>query len=128
MQKKEYGGINVIPSNTEKMISFSWRRFVFIDSLAFLNASLEKLSSSTPEEAFVQISKEYADPEQRRLIMRKGVYPYEYMDTFAKFDDTSLPPPDAFYSNLSGTVRKHLPVCVHVYVYMCMCTCVCVHV
>ena len=26
------------------------------------------------------------------LLLRKGVYPYEYMDSWKKFDETTLPP------------------------------------
>ena len=35
------------------------------------------------------------------LLLRKGVYPYEYMDSWQKFDETSLPDKEAFYSNLN---------------------------
>ena len=35
------------------------------------------------------------------LLLRKGVYPYEYMDSWGKFDETSLPPKEAFYSELN---------------------------
>ena len=35
------------------------------------------------------------------LLLRKGVYPYEYMDSFERCFETSLPDKDAFYSNLN---------------------------
>ena len=35
------------------------------------------------------------------LPLRKGVYPYEYMDCWKKFDETIIPPKEAFYSNLN---------------------------
>ena len=35
------------------------------------------------------------------LLLRKGVYPYEDMDSWEKFDETSLPDKKAFYSNLN---------------------------
>ena len=31
------------------------------------------------------------------LLLRKGVYPYEYMDSWERFDETSLPNKEAFY-------------------------------
>ena len=34
------------------------------------------------------------------LLLRKGVYPYEYMDSWEKFDETTLPDKEAFYSDL----------------------------
>ena len=35
------------------------------------------------------------------LLLRKGVYPYEYMDCWGRFNETSLPDKKAFYSNLN---------------------------
>ena len=34
------------------------------------------------------------------LLLRKGIYPYKYMDSWEKFDETTLPSKDDFYSNL----------------------------
>ena len=34
------------------------------------------------------------------LLLRKGVYPYEYMGSWEKCNETKLPSPDKFYSNL----------------------------
>ena len=34
-------------------------------------------------------------------MLRKGVYPYEYVDNWEKFDETSLPNKEDFYSNLN---------------------------
>ena len=35
------------------------------------------------------------------LLLQNGVYPYEYMDSFERIFETSLPDKDAFYSNLN---------------------------
>ena len=85
------GKVSCIPNNTEKYISFSLGQLRFIDSAQFLLASLDKLVAANPPEAF-QITARY---EQRReLLLRKGVYPYEYMDSWERFTDTQLPPKD----------------------------------
>ena len=35
------------------------------------------------------------------LLLRKSVYPYEYMDSWERFNETSLPPKKSFYSKLN---------------------------
>ena len=41
------------------------------------------------------------DLNKFNLLLRKGVYPYEYMDSCKKLDETTLPPKEVFYSNLN---------------------------
>ena len=86
--------ISCIPNNTEKYI-FSLGQLRFIDSTQFLLASLDKLVVANWPEAF--------EPNEARckLIMCKSVYPYEYMDSWACFEETQLPPKETFYSKLS---------------------------
>ena len=81
------GKLSAIVQNMEKLISFSWGQFRFLDSLQFLNASLDKLVNSTPRDAFRLTS---ALPHHE-LLMQKGVYPYEYMDSLGRFDEKELP-------------------------------------
>ena len=38
---------------------------------------------------------------QRELLIRKGMYPYEYMSSWDRFNETSLPNIESFYSNLN---------------------------
>ena len=42
------------------------------------------------------------------LLLRKGVYPYEDMDNWEKFDETSLPPKQDLYSVLAMKIM-HTP-------------------
>ena len=35
------------------------------------------------------------------MLLRKGVYPYEYMDSWERFNETLLPDKEAFYSSLN---------------------------
>ena len=39
--------------------------------------------------------------EKRDLLLRKGVYPYDWVDSIDKFSETQLPPHEAFYSKLN---------------------------
>ena len=57
--------------------------------------------NNLPEDAFKNLERYYTG-EKAELIKRKGVYPYEYMNTEERFNETELPPKKAFYSKLSG--------------------------
>ena len=35
------------------------------------------------------------------MLLRKGVYPYEYIEYWERFDETSLPIKESFYSSLN---------------------------
>ncbi|CAI2199233.1 13368_t:CDS:2, partial [Funneliformis geosporum] len=40
--------------------------------------------------------------EQLALVYLKGVYPYDYIDFYNRFQETELPPIHEFYSTLKG--------------------------
>ena len=44
----------------------------------------------------------FTDEKKQRLLLKKGIYPYEYMDSFERFDETQLSEKEEFYSSLSG--------------------------
>ena len=35
------------------------------------------------------------------LLLKKGIYPYEHMDSWKRFDENTIPPKEAFYSVLN---------------------------
>ena len=94
------GEIKCIPTNTEKSISFSLGNLRFIDSLNFLLSSLDKLVKGVDD--FPIIKKLMPEENKRQLLLKKGIYPYEYMDSFERFGETELPEKEKFYSSLSG--------------------------
>ena len=40
--------------------------------------------------------------EDLDMLTDKGIYPYDYMNTWDKFKETKLPPKEAFFSKLTG--------------------------
>ena len=98
---KVEGRISCILNNTEKYISFSLGQVRFIDSAQFLLTSLDKLVAANKPEAFRIKARHEPAEERRKLLMHKGVYPYEYMDSWERFAKHKLPTKEAFYSKLS---------------------------
>ena len=94
------GEIKCFPTNTEKYISFSLGNLKFIDSVNFMKSSLEKLVDGTDE--FPIMKKLMPEENKRKLLLNKGICPYEYMDSFERFAETQLPEKEKFYSSLSG--------------------------
>ena len=114
IKKGEEGiSIKVIAQNAEKYMAFYiGNHLSFIDSFAFMSSSLDKLASNLSEEDFIYTKKYFTDPVQFGLVKRKGVYPYDYMDSFSKFNDTELPQIEEFYSlltdnNISEDAYRH---------------------
>ena len=92
--------INAIPNNMEKYMAFMLgNHLTFIDSFQFMSSSLEKLVSNLPKESLKYTSKSFKG-EKLDLMVRKGVYPYDYMDSFEKFNH-KLPSKEDFYSILN---------------------------
>ena len=93
--------INAIPNNMEKYMAFMLgNHLTFIDSFQFMSSSLDKLVSNLPAEALKYTNKKFKGGKFE-LMTRKGVYPYDYMDSFEKFNKTELPTKEEFYSILS---------------------------
>ena len=101
LQEERDYKLSCIPNNTEKYISFSLGQLRFIDSAQFLLASLAKLVAANSPEAFQITARYEPDHQKRQLLLRKGVYPYEFMDSWERFEAAQLPPKEAFYSKLS---------------------------
>ena len=88
----------------ERYISFtktfkdSEVKFRFIDSFRFLSSSLDKLSSYLSKDSLYNLRKEFIDlnESQFNLLCRKGVFPYDYVDSFCKLDEPQLPPKQDF--------------------------------
>ena len=95
------GDLKCIANNMEKYIYFSIGQLRFIDSLQFVNASLDKLVKSNDPDSLLITSNYEPDFNKVGLLLKKEMYPYEYMDNFESFKETSLPKKEAFYGKLN---------------------------
>ena len=94
--------INAIPNNMEKYMAFMLgNHLTFIDSFQFMSLSLDELVRNLPAEALKYTNKRF-QKEKLNVMTRKGIYPYDYMDSFKKFNKTELPTKEEFYSILNN--------------------------
>ena len=93
--------INAIPNNMEKYMAFMLgNHLTFIDSFQFMSSKLDKLVNNLPSELLKYTTQEFKG-KKLDLMSKKGVYPYDYMDSFDKFNE-KLPTKEDFYSILKN--------------------------
>ena len=121
------GDIDCIPNNEEKYISFTknlqvdtyadeeeeekriFLKIRFIDSFKFMSSGLDSLVKNLTK----GVNSEHITHTKNRfqgktnLLLRKGVYPYDYMDSPERMEETQLPDKESFYSILNGTHISH---------------------
>ena len=95
--------IDVRASNTEKYIGFRMGALRFLDSLQFLNASLNTIVSNLTKDGLDNLhhTKRHFKDEELHLVSRNGIFPYSWFDDEAKMVETRLIPRDKFFSNLT---------------------------
>ena len=72
----------------------------FLDTMHFMALSLEKLVNNLEPTQFNHTSKYF---QRVDLMLKKGIYPYEHMDSQIKLTEAQLPTKEKFYSSLSGS-------------------------
>ena len=100
--KQEPLNVKVIATNAEKYTAiYLDKHLAFIDSYQFMASPLANLAKNLPDEKYIYTSEAFSG-ERLALMKAKGVYPYDYMDSEAKFSQTQLPKRDDFYSLLTN--------------------------
>ena len=101
--------IRCIPKTMQKYISFTLGNLKFIDSYQFMNCSLSKMvenlankNKENPLSLFPQLCSAFKDKSKATLLLRKGVYCYEYCNSFDTFKETELPEKEKNYNNLTN--------------------------
>ena len=100
--KSEFGKVRVIPQNMEKYLSLTVGQLKFIDSFQFTPNCLGILTKTLADDEFRYL-KESCTSNHFGLIRRKCIDPYDYVDSFDRFDESKLPSQDAFFSKLSSS-------------------------
>ena len=97
----------------------SFQGIKFLDSMGFLTTSLDKLVENLKGKEDIAreddptvdlfrhtrayFRQRYGEDCDTDLLLRKGVYPYEYIDDIGRLLETKLPEQDEFYSAVSGS-------------------------
>ena len=82
--------ISVIPNGLEKYMAFFLNtNLVFIDSIQFMNSSLDKLVKNLSDEDFKYLVEEFGS-ENLELLKQKDAYPYEYTNSFERFNEKKI--------------------------------------
>ena len=103
--ENQYNKVEVLPKTSEEYISITYgniyRKLIFKDSYRFLQKGLGDIAESMKSEDFKIMKGFYKDIN---LLKQKGIYPYEYIDSIDKLNETQLPPIEAFYSTLKQEI------------------------
>lgn len=106
------GDLKIIPKTKEKYLTItkylkdvknpsSSIQIKFLDSFQFLSCSLDNLSRNLTNEDLKHLSQEFKSKKQLKLLRQKGIYPYDYIDSWIKFDEKCLPQKSKFYNTLT---------------------------
>ena len=85
--------ISVIPNRLKIYMTFFLNKnllIVFVDSIQFMNSSLDKLVKTLSDEDFKYLVEGFG-PENLESLKQKGDYPYEYMNSFERINNKKLP-------------------------------------
>ena len=94
--------VSVIANGLEKYMAFTTNKnFVFIESMQFMNSSLNSLVKNFSSDDFKYLSEECSG-QLLELVKEKGLYAYKYMDSFEKFSENTLPDKCKIFSALKG--------------------------
>ena len=103
--KDEIVDVSVVPQTSEKyttmMIKSKSGALVrFIDSMRFLNSSLETLASALVRDKQLPLLQSHF-PRTHRLLKGKQVFPYEHLTSYETLSETALPAKERFFNSLT---------------------------
>ena len=108
LNDKIFKKCDLIPKNSQQVLSFTLDNITFLDSYSFMKESLAKLVKNLkdadyefPITSFLYKDHIKSNPNIKNLLLRKGVFPYDFFDSEDKFKLDHLPEKEEFFSTLS---------------------------
>ena len=99
--------IQVIPKTSETYMSIIVNRnIVFLDSNEFYKGKLDNHGSHLYNEDFKHLLSEFPI-DKLELLKGKDGYPYEWVDSYKKFNNQELSPKKCFYSSINNGKRDN---------------------
>ncbi|XP_037823480.1 uncharacterized protein LOC119611843 [Lucilia sericata] len=105
------GPINIIPLNKELYISLSKTinsdngrniEIRFLDSYRFMTSNLDNLVKNLTQDELKVVKEFHSDDKSKfNLLIRKGVFPYTYLNSVEKLQEPCLPTIDEFFNKLT---------------------------
>ena len=99
--------IEVIPKTNKKYMSIIVNRnIIFLDSNQFYEGKLDNHASNLEDNDFKHLISEFPI-DKLELLKGKDAYPYEWVDSYEKFNYQELPPKECFYSSIKDGKRDN---------------------
>lgn len=110
--------IDVVPQTKETYISFTKKIFMqnddeagknsyiqlrFLDSYRFLASSIDELAKNLSDDECKTIRKAFPRDDEFNLLRKKGVFPYEFVDSYGKLNYDKIPDKSKFYSSMTNS-------------------------
>ncbi|XP_035210409.1 uncharacterized protein LOC118184792 [Stegodyphus dumicola] len=97
-------GAEWVDAGDGKKVKLPGIKLRFLDSFKFMASSIDSLAKNVKE--FRETAK-FFPKDKLDLVTRKGVYPYDYMDSWDKCDETRLPNKKEFYNKMTESDISH---------------------
>ena len=93
----------LIPQTMEKYVGWFVGDFAFLDSFAYLAASLDTLSKGLSQQEKEHMLRQQWETEDLTDLCGKAALPYEYLDSLDRYGESELPPIEKFYTSLTDS-------------------------
>jgi len=103
-KNERFWRMEILPKNSEKFIALYLNNYVFLDSMSFLpnslNSLVDNLVASNYSMNILEQSGLYKNEVEKALLLKKGIYCYDFAKSYSQLKNTQMPGKDEFFSVL----------------------------